>query len=113
MSGDQFSFVLINWVANPFRGDKFEEGWAPAAAAAANYGASAWAFTRSKDDTLSFMQVAVFETKMDFDRYWFSNEIAEARVRCSGMYQVPILPIWYRSVGYGMISDTIEQPEAA
>jgi len=28
------SVVLIAWHANPFRGDKFEEAWRPAAAAA-------------------------------------------------------------------------------
>jgi hypothetical protein len=107
---DRTSFVLINWVANPFRGDKFEEAWAPAAEAATKYGARAWAFTRSKDDPLSFMQIAVFEKKIDFERYWFAEEIAEARIRCGGLYQVPILPIWYQTVGFGMISETIETP---
>jgi hypothetical protein len=109
----RFSMVIINWVANPFRGDRFEEAWQPAAAAATKYGASAWAFTRSKDDPLSFMQVAVFEKKMDFERYWLSEEIAEARVQAGGLYQVPILPVWYEAVGYGVVSDQIDDIEAA
>ena len=109
----RFSMVVINWVANPFRGDRFEAAWEPAAAAATKYGAKAWAFTRSKDDPLSFMQVAVFESKMDFDRYWLSEEIAQARVDVGGLYQVPILPIWHECVGWGLIADQIEDIEAA
>jgi hypothetical protein len=111
--GEDASFVVIHWVANPFRGDKFEETWAAAAEAVIRFGAHAWAFTRSKDDPLSFMQLAVFDTKLDFERYWYSDEIAEYRIKCAGLYQVPLLPTWYRSVGFGVVSETIDQPEAA
>lgn len=107
------SMVVINWVANPFRGDKFEEAWAPAAELATKFGAHAWGFTRSKDDPLHFMQVALFDSKLDFERYWYSEDAAEARIRCTGLYQVPILPIWHHAIGFGIVSDTIEQPEAA
>ena len=113
MIGPGTSFVVINWVANPFRGDKFEEAWAPAAELATKYGATAWAFTRSKDDPLHFMQIAVFDSKIDFERYWYSEEMAEARIRCAGWYQVPLLPIWYATVGLGVVSETIVEPEAA
>jgi hypothetical protein len=109
----RFSMVVINWVANPFRGDSFEEFWRPAAEAATKYGARAWAFTRSKDDPLHFMQVAVFENKMDFERYWFAEDTAEARIRCAGYFQIPVLPIWYEAVGFGFVSDQIEDIEAA
>ena len=109
----RFSMVVINWVANPFRGDKFEEAWRPAAEAALKYGARAWAFTRSKDDPLHFMQVAVFEKKIDFERYWYSEETAEARIRCAGLFQVPLLPIWYEAVGVGFIADQVGDVEAA
>jgi hypothetical protein len=104
----RFKMVIINWVANPFRGDRFEEAWRPSAEAATRYGATAWAFTRSTDDPLSFMQLGVFESKMDFDRYWLSEEIAEARVQVGGLYQVPILPIWYEAIGVGLVSDRID-----
>jgi len=107
----RFKMVIINWVANPFRGDRLEEEWRPAAEAATRYGAKAWAFTRSKDDPLSFMQMAAFESKLDFERYWYSEEIAEARIRCSGYYQVPLLPLWYSTVGSGVVAETIGQRE--
>ena len=109
----RFSMVIINWVANPFRGDRFEEAWRPAAEAATKYGARAWAFTRSKDDPLSFMQVAVFEKKIDFERYWLAEDTARARVDVSGLYQVPILPVWYEAVGWGIVTDDIDDVEAA
>jgi hypothetical protein len=107
----RFSMVVINWVANPFRGDKLEEAWAPAAAAVTKYGARAWAWNRCKDDQLSFMQVAVFEKKIDFERYWLSAEIAEARAAVGGLYQVPLLPVWWECTGWGAISEAIEDVE--
>ena len=33
----------VPWVANPFRGDKFEAAWLPVAEAALDYGATGWA----------------------------------------------------------------------
>ena len=109
----RFSVVMIPWVANPFRGDRLEEAWAPAAAAVTKYGARAWAWTRSKDDPLTFTQFAAFEKKIDFERYWFSEEIAEARVQIAGLYQVPILPVWWECLNWGVIADSIEDTEAA
>ena len=95
------SVVVILWHANPFRGDKFEDAWRPAAAAALDYGASYWAFLRSKDDPLDFMQIAAFRSKTEFERYWFSDEIAEARAEAMGLFQVPVLPMWLRAVDAG------------
>jgi hypothetical protein len=98
------SVVFILWHANPFRGDRFEDAWRPAAAAAIDYGATFWAFLRSKDDPLDFMQIASFRSKPEFDRYWYSEEIAEARADAWGLFQVPVLPIWLRAVDAGEIA---------
>ena len=98
------TLVTIRWSATPFRGDKFEEAWRPHAAAALDYGASWWAFLRSKDDPLEFTQIAVFASKDDWERYWFSEELAEARAEASGMYVVPLLPVWQRVVGTGAVA---------
>lgn len=92
------SVIRIEWVANPFRGDAFEEAWRPVAEAALDYGARGYAFFRSKDDQLQFTQLAVFESKLSFERYWYSDEVSEARARADGLYQVPILPEWQRVV---------------
>jgi hypothetical protein len=100
------SVVTILWHATPFRGDKFEDAWRAAAAAALDYGASWWAFYRSKDDPLDFTQVAIFEDKRQWERYWYSEDLAEARAECSGLFEVPVVPIWHRVVGAGEIEAT-------
>ena len=101
------SVVVILWHANPFRGDKFEDAWRPAAAAAIDYGATYWALLRSKDDPLDFMQIASFESKAAFERYWYSEEIAEARAEASGLFQVPVLPMWLRAVDAGELTASL------
>jgi hypothetical protein len=101
------SVVLIQWHANPFRGDRFEDAWRPAAAAAIDYGATYWAFLRSKDGGLDFMQIASFASKTEFERYWYSEEISEARAEASGLYQVPVLPTWLRVVDAGELAASL------
>jgi hypothetical protein len=101
--------VHIKWVANPFRGDRFAEGWLPGAAAVMDYGATEWAFFRAKDGRLDFLQTAVFPTKTDFERYWYSERIAELRAQLLGTYQVPLLPTFQEVVGSGA---TVEQLSA-
>ena len=93
--------VQIRWVANPFRGDVFAEAWRPAAEAVLDYGASSWAFYRNMDGRLDFIQQAVFESKADFERYWYSEQIAEARAELVGRYQVPLVPTFWETVGQG------------
>ncbi len=69
----------IRWDANPFRGDKFEEAWLPAAEAALDYGATSWAFFRNTDGRSTSSSTRSSRAKLDFERYWYSEEIAEAR----------------------------------
>jgi hypothetical protein len=101
MAGDEGVFVEIGWSANPMRGDRFEEVWRPAAEAALDYGATYWSFVRAQEGQLDFVQHAIFPSKLDFDRYWYSEEIAEARAQASGLFQIPVLPVLYRVVGAG------------
>lgn len=93
--------VQIDWVANPFRGEKFAEGWRPAAEAVLDYGATKWSFTRAIDGRLDFIQTALFPSKAHFERYWYSDRIAEYRTELSGTYQVPIVPTYWEIVGAG------------
>ncbi|MGZ5338744.1 MAG: hypothetical protein ACXWEE_03960 [Thermoleophilaceae bacterium] len=95
--------VMIKWVANPFRGDRFAEGWLPAAEAALDYGAVAWSFYRANDGRLDFLQTATFRTKAEWDLYWYSEEISEKRVEMAGYYQVPLLPSFHEILGEGVV----------
>ena len=93
--------VQIDWVANPFRGEKFAEGWRPAAEAVLDFGATKWSFTRAIDGRLDFIQTALFPSKAHFERYWYAERIAECRIELSGTYQVPIIPTYWEIVGAG------------
>jgi hypothetical protein len=94
-------YVMIRWVANPFRGDRFADGWLPAAEAVLDYGATSWAFYRARDGRLDFLQAATFPTMADWERYWYSQAIAEKRVELAGYYQVPLLPTFHELLGEG------------
>ena len=93
--------VMIKWVANPFRGHVFAEGWLPAAEAVLDYGATSWAFYRAIDGRLDFLQTATFPTPADWERYWYSETVAERRVELAGYYQVPLLPTFHEILGEG------------
>ena len=79
--------VHIPWHVNPFRGDAFAEGWRPAAEAVLDFGAVSWGFYRAIDGRLDFIQEAVFPSKAHFERYWYSDAIADKRVELQGYYQ--------------------------
>jgi hypothetical protein len=106
MPDDQGVFVEIRWTANPFRGEAFEAAWRPAAEAVLDYGATYWAFLRAQDGLLDFLQHAIFPSKADFERYWYSEQIAEARAEAAGLFQVPLVPTFHGIVGTGAASPT-------
>ena len=93
--------VHIPWAVNPFRGDKFAEGWAPAAEMVLDFGAVSWGFYRSLDGRLDFIQEALFPSKAHFERYWYSEELAEIRRGLQGYFNVPVLPEFYEIIGDG------------
>jgi hypothetical protein len=94
----------VIWHTNPFRGDKFEEAWRPTAGAVLRYGATEWSLLRSLDDPLDFIQLATFPDKLSWERYWYSEEVSEARAAASGLYQVPLLPLYWRVKGAGELA---------
>jgi hypothetical protein len=85
----------LDWHIAPFRGDRWLDAWEPVAALCTAYGAKSWSLTRALDDRLSFQQTMVFEDKADFERYWYSQEVAEAREKVIGWYDIPLLPTWH------------------
>lgn len=85
----------LDWHVSPLRGQRWLDVWAEAAAKCTAYGAKSWSLTRADDDPLAFQQTMVWESKSDFERYWFSREIEEAREATIGWYVIPILPTWH------------------
>ena len=86
---------VLDWHIAPFRADRWLERWEPAAARMPAFGARSWSLTRSIDDPLAFRQSSIWESRADFERYWFSEEIEKARAACIDLYDLPLLPTWH------------------
>jgi hypothetical protein len=86
---------VLDWHVAPFRADRFLDLWEPAAAKMPAFGAKSWSLTRSNDDPLAIRQSSVWESRADFERYWFSEEIERARAEVIDLYDLPILPTWH------------------
>lgn len=86
---------VLDWHIAPFRADRFLDAWEPVAARMPAYGAKSWSLTRAVDDPLSIRQSSVWESRSDFERYWFSEELAQARAAVINLYDLPLLPTWH------------------
>jgi hypothetical protein len=95
--------VIIPWYATGFRGERFEEALDAIAATALRYGASSYAVYRARDDRYKFQQLAAFEDKLDWERYWEGREMTDFRVRHSGWYQVPVTYGWWDLTAGGAV----------
>lgn len=85
----------LDWHISPLRGERWLDVWEVAAAKCTGFGAKSWSLTRADDDPLSFQLTTVWESKSDFERFWFSREIEEAREATIGWYVIPMLPAWH------------------
>lgn len=86
---------VLDWHIAPFRADRWLDTWESAAARMPAFGAKSWSLTRGVDDPLSFRQYSVWESRSDFERYWFSEEIETARAAVIDLYDLPLLPSWH------------------
>ena len=81
----------IPWYATLFRGDQFAAAVAEVAPIAMRYGALDYIVYRNRDDQYKFMQCATFESKEDWEAYWYGPEMTTFKTVHSGWYQVPVL----------------------
>jgi hypothetical protein len=95
--------VHIPWYATGFRGDQLEAALAEIAPVALRYDATAHAVYRYREDRYKFLQMATFESKVDFDRYWQGQEFIDFRVQCQGWYQVPVVYAWTDLIAAGEV----------
>ena len=93
--GGPLDIVYIDWHITPFRAERWYEIWEPAAARAMAFGAKGWSLTRNIEDPLHFRQASAWESREDFERYWYSNELAELREQAINYYAKPLLPVWH------------------
>jgi hypothetical protein len=88
----------VDWRVTPFRADRWLALWEPAAARMPAFGAKSWSLTRAIDDPLAFRQSAVWESRDDFERYWYSEEIEAARREIIDLYSKPVITTWHSLV---------------
>jgi hypothetical protein len=86
--------VQIPWYSTLFRSDKFAAALGEIVPIATRYGATDYRVFRNRDDLYRFNQMATFESKLDFEAYWYGPEFIEWRTIHSSWYQVPILYTW-------------------
>ena len=87
--------VQLDYSVTPFRAQRFVDLYRPAIARPLSYGASSYLFLRSEDDADHFMHISFWDNRADFDRWWFSREMAEIRAATIGLYDQPLLPHWH------------------
>jgi hypothetical protein len=95
--------VHIPWYATGFRHHRLADALAGIAPVAIRYGARSYSVYRSRDDLYKFLQTAEFETKAEWERYWYGPEFTDFRVLTSSWYQVPVLYAWNDLVCAGTI----------
>jgi hypothetical protein len=101
--------MQIPWYATVFRGDKLEAALMEISPLALRYGATDHRIYRSRDDRYRFTQMATFERKVDFERYWYGDEFTAWRSDYSGYYQVPVVYGWSDLVQEGAISPELAE----
>ena len=104
--------VHIPWYATILRQESFAAEVAAAAPLALRYGATRYAVHVSRDDRYKITQMAWFESRNDWYRYWEGPEMIEFRARNSGRYQIPIVYIWHDEIAAGELGPEVQaEPE--
>jgi quinol monooxygenase YgiN len=91
----------IDWHVHPFRAERWFEIWEPAAERAMAFGAKDWSLSRDADDPLHFRQSSTWEDRADFERYWYSEEVASIREQALNYYNKPVVTAWHDLVARG------------
>jgi hypothetical protein len=99
--------VHIDWYATVLRQEAFANEVAYVAPLALRYGATQYSVHRSRDDRYKVSQMAWFESKQDWYRYWEGIEMTEFRRRNMGHYQIPINYVWYDELVAGALGPEV------
>jgi hypothetical protein len=95
--------VHIPWYSTGLRSDKLAAALAEITPMATRYGCTHFQVHRSRDDRHKFLQMLEFGTKLEFERFWTSQEFTDWRIIHTGWWQVPVLYVWNDIVVEGEI----------
>jgi hypothetical protein len=99
--------VHIPWYATILRQDLLAEAIGAAAPLALRYGATQYAVHRNQDDRYKVLQMAWFESKADWYRYWDGPEMIEFRRRHTGHFQIPLTYVWHEELAAGALGPEV------
>jgi len=97
--------VHVPWYATVFRGDKLAAALQEIAPLALRYGASSYAVHRNRDDPYKLLQMATFESKEDWERYWNGPDMIRFRAVNQSLFQVPLLYSWADVIVEGYLDE--------
>jgi hypothetical protein len=103
--------VHINWYATVLRQEALAAEIVHAAPLALRYGATRYAVHRSNDDRYKITQMAWFESKRDWYRFWEGPEMIEFRARYAGHYQIPVSYVWQDELIAGALGPAVPNGE--
>ncbi len=103
--------VWVPWYATLLRQESLAVEVARVAPLALRYGATQYSVHRSQDDRYRITQMAWFESKTDWYRYWDGPEMIEFRRRNSGHFQVPVVYFWSDELVAGALGPEVPVPE--
>jgi hypothetical protein len=104
--------VYIPWYATVLQKEAFAEEVVRIAPVALRYGANKYAVHVSRDDRYKITQMAWFESKPGWYRYWDGPEMIEFRAAHMGHYQVPVVYVWHDEITVGELADVPEAVRA-
>ena len=104
---DHGGVVWIPWYATVLRQEAFAERVAEIAPLALRYGATKYSVHRSLDDRYRITQMAWFESKDDWYRYWDGPEMIEFRARHVGKFQIPVVYVWHDELVAGELGPEV------
>ena len=106
--------VHIPWYATILRHEQLAADVAAVAPVALRYGATQYAVHNNQDDRYKILQMAWFESKDDWYRYWDGPEMIEFRRRNSSRYQIPLTYVWHEEIAAGALGPEVAlEPEPA
>jgi hypothetical protein len=104
--------VWIPWYATLFRQESFAEEVSRFAPLVLRYGATRYSVHSSRDDRYKITQMAWFESKKDWYRYWDGPEMIEFRRRNAGRFQIPVVYVWNDELVAGALAPQVpREPE--
>ncbi len=108
MAGKGPGTVHVPFYATVFRGDQFEEALHEIAPLSLRYGAKQFFVYRGGDDRYRFSLYFQFDSKSDWERFWYSPDFNGWRERYSSWYQIPLVYDWGSTIAEGR--SEIEEP---